>query len=100
VSGAEEQLGGPGRLACAQLQLQRGMYVRCTNIALSKLTKCPNLDSSSSLSTFSAANEPTQECSTETCHEQCESSSSSNSNSNSREGGGGFSKDFSSSNSK
>jgi hypothetical protein len=31
VSGAEEQLGGPGRVACAQLQLQRGMYVRCTN---------------------------------------------------------------------
>jgi hypothetical protein len=31
VSGVEEQLGGPGRLACAQLLLQRGMYVRCTN---------------------------------------------------------------------
>jgi hypothetical protein len=31
VSGVEEQLGRQGRLACAQLLLQRGMYVRCTN---------------------------------------------------------------------
>jgi hypothetical protein len=31
VSGVEEQLGGPGRLACAQLLQQRGMYMQCTN---------------------------------------------------------------------